>query len=90
MDYKNISKKIEELHKQNSLINKNIIELQEKLKENYQKIKEISKNFPKCYSCGHHQDPKNMFIASEKDVENYIDQNEGYSGPRLNEYYCGC
>lgn len=53
-------------------------------------IKNVLKNFPKCYSCGKNQDPKYMFIATQEELDSYTDSNEGYNGPKIGEYYCGC
>lgn len=43
---------------------------------------------PNCSSCGKHK--QNVWVATEKDVQDYIDQKEGYAGPTVGEYYCGC
>ena len=90
MDYNNIRNQIKDKHKQNSVILQKI----KKLRTEYDKInKEIallSSKYPKCYSCGKHQDPTLMIKATQHDIDNYVDNNEGYCGPEINEYYCGC
>ena len=55
-----------------------------------QKIKKLTKIFPSCYSCGKHYHPKNMTIATQEDIDEYYDKKEGYCGPEIGEYYCGC
>ena len=54
------------------------------------KIKSLTKKFPTCYSCGKHYHPKNMTIATQEDIDEYYDKKEGYCGPEIGEYYCGC
>ena len=54
------------------------------------RIDKLYENFPKCYSCGKNQDPRNMIIATKEDIDNYICSNEGYCGPEVGEYYCFC
>ena len=59
--------------------------------DNFEKeIKNVLKKFPKCYSCDKNKDPKFMFIATQEDLDNYKDMNDGYNGPEIGEYYCGC
>jgi hypothetical protein len=31
-----------------------------------------------------------MYIATPEDIKTYVDQNDGYNGPKIGEYYCGC
>ena len=31
-----------------------------------------------------------MWKATQGDIYVYIDQNEGYSGPVIKDWYCGC
>ena len=54
------------------------------------KIKSLIREFPTCYSCYKHYHPKSMVIATQEDIEEYYNKNEGYSGPEIGEYYCGC
>jgi len=31
-----------------------------------------------------------MIITTEEDSNNWVDSNEGYAGPEVGGYYCGC
>ena len=79
------------------IIRKEIKELKDdenKLFENLKfvqaKIKNLYKKFPRCSSCGRNTDPIYMTIATQEDIDDYFDRDEGYSGPDIGEYYCGC
>jgi glycyl-tRNA synthetase (class II) len=43
-----------------------------------------------CSSCGRHFLTKDVWIATQRDVDEYTDMNDGYAGPTVGEYYCGC
>lgn len=90
MDYNNIRNQIKDKYKQKSLIIQKIKELETECDKIDKEIALLSSKYPKCYSCGKHQDPKFMDKATQDDIDNYVDSNEGYFGPEINEYYCGC
>ena len=54
------------------------------------RITDCEYQFPMCESCGKPSDPEHMVIATEEDVANWEDANEGFSNPIIGEYYCGC
>ena len=83
-------KEIKELLRQEKIISENIILMQRTLSIVRNRIDKLYENFPKCYSCGKNQDPRNMIIATKEDIDNYICSNEGYCGPEVGEYYCFC
>ena len=86
----NIYKEIKDLEKDKQQI-LCILRMNEKKIFNIDtKIKSLTKKFPTCYSCGKHYHPKNMNIATQEDIDDYFDKNEGYCGPEIGEYYCGC
>ena len=90
MDYYEIEKEAKNiLYKNNNILNQ-IKELEKEYNNNIKKLDIIFNKYPKCHSCHKNKNPKYMWIASEDDIKNYIDQNEGYNGPIINEYYCGC
>ena len=90
MDYNNIRKQINEKHQQVSLITEKIKELQEECNKINSEIYNLMRKYPKCYSCWRYQDPKYMIKATQEDIDSYVDNNEGYCGPEISEYYCGC
>jgi len=55
-----------------------------------QKIKNLKLKFPTCYSCGNHYHPKEMYISTQEDVDNFYDKHEGYTKLEVGEFYCGC
>jgi recombinational DNA repair protein RecR len=65
-------------------------ENEKKIDDINKKINILSRKFPSCYSCGKYYHPKNMTIATQEDIDDYCDKNEGYCGPEIGEYYCGC
>ena len=83
-------KEIKELREQEEFLCKYISNKQITLNIIRSKIDKLYENFPKCYSCGKNQDPRNMIIATKEDIDNYICSNEGYCGPEVGEYYCFC
>jgi predicted patatin/cPLA2 family phospholipase len=86
----NIYEEIKDLQNEKQSIFEIIKENEEKVFIIEQKIKKLTNLFPSCYSCGKHYHPKNMIIATQEDVDEYYDKNEGYYGPEIGEYYCGC
>lgn len=86
----NTSEKLQILYEEQRKLNELLRTIYSDIKDNQQLIKELLKNFPTCYSCGKHINPKYLEIATQEDVDNYIEQNEGYNGPKIGEYYCGC
>lgn len=93
MDFgENMDKEIEKLRNERKQINneyRNCMKIYgDKIEKINNKIKELMKNAPKCYSCG--RNSFDCWKAEKEDIDNYIDQNEGYSGPEIGEYYCGC
>lgn len=87
MEYNIIRSQIKEKHRQNSLILQKIKEFENEFHKINKEIKLLINKFPKCYLCGKNQDPKYMEKATHYDIDNYIDKNEGYSVPELNEFY---
>lgn len=90
MDYNNIRNQINQEFERSSIILQRINELQTEYNKINKEIALLVSNYPKCYSCGKHQDPKYMVKATQEDINNYIDKKEGYCCPKINEYYCGC
>lgn len=43
-----------------------------------------------CSSCGRSFLQKDVWIATQHDIDEYRDMNDGYAGPTIGEYYCGC
>lgn len=90
LEVNNIYDEIKDLQKEKENI-LNVLRVNEKkLDIINKKIKSLTQNFPACYSCGKHYHPKNMTIAKQEDIDDYYDKNEGYCGPEIGEYYCGC
>ena len=58
-------KEIKELLRQEKIISENIILMQRTLSIVRNRIDKLYENFPKCYSCGKNQDPRNMIIATK-------------------------
>lgn len=89
MELDNVLKQIKELEKERQVF-VNIKKEQDKLIDDIdKKIKILTKKYPSCCSCGKRYHPKQMIIATEEDVSDHTDRNEGYSGPEVGEYYCG-
>ena len=78
-----IRNEIKQLRKEEKILFENLNNVQ-------MNIKNLYKKFPSCFSCGRRTDPKQMLIATQEDVDDYFDKNEGYCGPEIGEYYCGC
>ena len=89
-NYKDIEYQINELLDKEQMLLVDLKNVEINLYNVKHKIREIMKKFPSCHSCGTHQNPKNMIIATQQDVDKYYDQNDGYCGPEIGEYYCGC
>jgi hypothetical protein len=66
--------------------------LGQKLRDIENKIKVRMQNEPTCCSCGRHKQIKNLIIATQEDINNYVWQNEGDVKPVIGGYYCksGC
>lgn len=86
----NIYTEIKDLEEEKKNILDIIREYEKKLYKINDNIKSLTQKFPSCYSCGKKYHPKNMVIATQEDIDDYYDRNEGYSGPEIGEYYCGC
>ncbi len=86
----NTSEKLQILYDEQKKLNELLRTIYSDIRENQELIKELLKNFPSCYSCGKHMNPKYLYIATQEDIDNYIDQNDGLNGPEIGEYYCGC
>ncbi|NBV29168.1 hypothetical protein EBS02_09180, partial [bacterium] len=66
-------------------------QLMKKIQHLEKQIEDLKKlHLPVCSSCHQYKFPSSVWKASEEDIRDYIDQNEGYSGPIWNEWYCGC
>jgi hypothetical protein len=76
-------KRIGQLDEERAVINEQIAALQGA-------IVTAMRNEPQCASCGKHRFAGEMHLADEKDVAEWVDQNEGYAGPVVGEFYCGC
>ena len=88
--YDDISSQISDLEKDKRTCHK-VKKQQDKLIHDIDnRIKLLTKQYPRCSSCGHHFHPSLMMRATQEDVDYYNDQIEGYGGPVVNEYYCGC
>ena len=87
--YDNIAAEIQALEDKKKLILDSIQEQEEHIVDIDIKVKTLIKKFPCCYSCGKRFHPKQMTIATQDDVDEYVDKNEGYCGPEVGEYYCG-
>jgi hypothetical protein len=76
----------------NKKVLKNFSNIQNQLDDLDKQIYKLRKQFPECSCCGSRQDPKMMImiIATEEDSDNWVDSNEGYAGPTVGGYYCGC
>ena len=81
---------LDELEKNSKVLLQSLKNIEIDIYNNQDKIKKLIEVFPCCCSCGHHKDPKQMIIADKEDVDTYYDQNEGYCGPEIGKYYCGC
>ena len=90
VNYDNIYKEISILRNEQRVVMDRIKKYEEDINTIDRKIEDLMKKFPSCYSCGRCRYPKNMIIATQEDLDNYYDQNEGFSGPEIGEYYCGC
>ena len=90
MDYTKVALEIKDLFKIQDELRLNLKQVKLDLYNNQKKIDNVMKKFPRCYSCGKNRDPKNMVIAQQEDIDDYFDRNEGYCGPEIGEYYCGC
>jgi RNA polymerase-binding transcription factor DksA len=86
----NIYDEIKDLEKEKQIVLNFLRENEKKIDDINKKIRILTKKFPTCYSCGKHYHPKNMTIATQEDLDDYYDKNEGYCGPEIGEYYCGC
>lgn len=86
----NIYTQIKGLEEEKKNILDIIKEYEKKLYKINYNIKSLTQEFPRCYSCLKNNHPKNMVIATQEDIDDYYDRNEGYSGPEIGEYYCGC
>jgi predicted patatin/cPLA2 family phospholipase len=89
MDFDNIDKEIKEFENKKNVILDIVKEYQKNIDDIDKKIKNLYKLFPRCYSCGKHFHPKKMTIATQEDVNERVDRNDGYYGPEVGEYYCG-
>lgn len=76
--------KRKELIRQQTEIQKEIDKIEIEIK------KAIQQQGVRCTSCGRFFLTKNIWKATQQDVDNYIDDKEGYAGPTGGEYYCGC
>ena len=90
INYEKIEDEIKKLYDKNTELLKRIKEIQKEYDNNYRHIERIMKGYPKCYSCSRNVNPKYMEIATQEDIDNYVDSNDGYIGPEIGEYYCGC
>lgn len=89
-NFNDIYREIKELRDEKQTILEIINENEKKVYLIDQKIKKLTELFPSCHSCGKKYPPKNMTIATQEDIDEYYDQNEGFSGPEIGQYYCGC
>lgn len=85
-----IHAQVADLNKEQAVLSKQIKALRKKSDDIEDRIKSLTLKYPTCYSCGNHYHPKYMVIATQEDVNEYTDNNEGYCGPETGEYYCGC
>ena len=88
--YDDIKKEIKDLEKKQKVIVDFVKEHRKNIDDIEKQIKNLTKLYPRYYSCGKHFHPKQMIIAMQEDIDEYVDQNEGYCGPEFGEYYCGC
>ena len=58
MEYYEIEKQIKDIFDKNDNILKTIKELEKEYNNNIKKDDNIIKNYPKCYSCNKHKNPK--------------------------------
>lgn len=65
-------------------------DLSDRMRENEKLRKSFMKDEPLCHCCYRHVRAKNVWKATQEDADNWFDQNEGYCGPTVGEYYCGC
>ena len=89
-NYDNIFKEIGILQNEQRIILFRLRRYEEDINTIDKKIEDLMKKFPSCYSCGRYRHPKNMIIATQEDVDDYYDKNDGYNGPEVGKYYCGC
>jgi len=89
MEFDNIDEEIKELENKKNGILGIVKEHQKNIDDIDKKIKNLYKLFPCCYSCRKHFHPKKMTIATQEDVNERVDRNDGYFGPEVGEYYCG-
>ena len=82
-----LRKELKELQQKESDLMKKRRGIDNEINANYAMIKLLYKKLPRCCSCGRNGFMK---IATQADVDEYVDQREGYSGPDVGEYYCGC
>jgi len=87
--YNNIDKNIKDLEIQKNAIVDIVKKHEKNINDIDKKIKNLTKLFPRCYSCGKHFHPKQLTIATQDDVDERVDRNDGYFGPEVGEYYCG-
>ena len=88
--YKSILDELAILYDKQDGLTDNLKNMYSEIQNNQKKIKHLLKKLPICYSCMKNINPKYMNIATQKDLDNYKDQEEGYRGPKIGEYYCGC
>ena len=89
-NYETIYKEIENLENEKKESLNLLKKIEQDITNTDIKIRKLMTKFPNCYSCGNYRYPKNMIIATQDDINEYYDQNEGYNGPEVGEYYCGC
>ena len=89
-NFEKVRKEIRDLVDDEQKLRENLKEIETNLWKVQNDIKKLQHLFPSCHSCGRHQDPKHMIIASKEDVDMYYDKNEGFCGPEIGEYYCFC
>lgn len=81
---------LEELLKKETELQLQLSMIQHELQKIKQRCKKLLEFEPVCSSCGRHVRKKNMWIATQDDLDGYYSENEGYGGPTIGEYYCGC
>lgn len=78
------------LHRRRELMN-HIQQLQRELRNLEKNIRLYKKTHgEQCASCGRYNLSSEMWIAEQSDIESYLDCGEGYAGPTIGEFYCGC
>jgi chromosome segregation ATPase len=84
-----IDAEIKQLENEKQKILLRIKENEEEFNSLQQKIKQLKLKFPTCYSCWNHYHPKDLIKATQQDVDDYFDKNQGYTQLEVGENYCG-